>query len=709
MERTSRISDLLVFILRAIRSMYRKLPLPRQIRFALKFLVYKYFAQVRRYLLVKKITPAWVISDNQLPETSIIIPVFGNIDITLNCVRSIAANPQESSFELIIVNDASRDSSKRWLQKLPGVTVVDNSENLGFIQSCNKGAQSSKGKYLHFLNNDTEVTAHWLDELVNTFKSFNNVGLVGSKLLYPDGRLQEAGAIVWNDGSAWNYGRGEDASNPQFNYARQVDYCSGASILIPKTLFDLLGGFDTHYIPAYYEDTDLAQKITEKGLRVMYQPASEVIHLEGATSGRDIYSGAKKHQAVNAQKFVNRWSPSFRTHGSNGINPIEEKDRFTKKRVLFLDHAVPTPDKDAGSAVAFNTMLLLREFGFQVTFLAPQDPRFMNGYTQNLQRNGIEVLYEPYVKSLRHHLETHGERYDMIISCRADVTKAALPILRMYCPGTPVVFHTADLHFLRLERQGSVNHDFETVTQAAKYKELELFLVQKADLTIVHSKFERDLLESLGVNGEKILVSPLLIESPEESSPHISRNGIVFVGGFNHPPNVDAMLYFCRDVMKEFSRMAPEIQLSIVGSNVPPEVASLEAHNIRVLGYVEDLDKVLDAARVSIAPMRFGAGLKGKVARSMANGTPVVASSIAIEGMDLEPGVHYLLANTTKEFLAQILSVYNDETLWNQVSLNSKKASEMLWGFEAGLKNIGELLKRLGIEIDSPQQKVRFL
>jgi glycosyltransferase involved in cell wall biosynthesis len=161
--------------------------------------------------------------------------------------------------------------------------------------------------------------------------------------------------------------------------------------------------------------------------------------------------------------------------------------------------------------------------------------------------------------------------------------------------------------------------------------------------------------------------------------------------------------------MKEFSRMAPEIQLSIVGSNVPPEVASLEAHNIRVLGYVEDLDKVLDAARVSIAPMRFGAGLKGKVARSMANGTPVVASSIAIEGMDLEPGVHYLLANTTKEFLAQILSVYNDETLWNQVSLNSKKASEMLWGFEAGLKNIGELLKRLGIEIDSPQQKVRFL
>jgi GT2 family glycosyltransferase/glycosyltransferase involved in cell wall biosynthesis len=709
METSRKIANATLTLLRAIRLIYRAIPLPVQIRNALKAFAFKYFSWVRRLLIIKRIYPSWKNHGIGSPLTSIIIPVFGNIDITLNCLKSISENPQKSDFELIVVNDASRDSSKKWLEMIPGLRVVNNNQNLGFIQSCNTGANAAKGKYLHFLNNDTLVTPNWLDELVGTFDLFPKVGLVGSKLIYPDGKLQEAGAIVWKDGSAWNYGRGEDATRPEFNYARQVDYCSGASILIPKSLFDSLGGFDTHYLPAYYEDTDLAQRIIQKGLRVMYQPLSEVIHLEGATSGRDLSSGVKLHQVVNAEKFLSRWRSSLLGHGSNGIRPMDEKDRYSKKRVLFLDHIIPTPDKDAGSGVAFNTMLLLREFGFQVTFRAPTGPRQDPSYTQQLKRNGIEVLDEPHVRSLSEHLEVFGERYDMIIACRADVLKASLPIIRMYCPGKPVVFHTADLHFLRLEREAILTDDFEKVRQAAKYKELELYLIEKADLTIVHSKFESDLLVSLGVNIQKITVAPLLIEPKEVPSPYASRNGIMFVGGFGHSPNVDAIVHFCREVMTELYREAPEIILSIIGSNAPPQVTSLESKNVRVLGYVENVDQVFDETRVSIAPMRFGAGLKGKVARSMARGTPVIATAVSVEGMDLEPEVDYLSANSPKEFVAQILKIYNDETLWSQISAKSRKESERLWGFSAGSQHISELLKRLNIEVDPPKQRVKFV
>jgi glycosyltransferase involved in cell wall biosynthesis len=272
-----------------------------------------------------------------------------------------------------------------------------------------------------------------------------------------------------------------------------------------------------------------------------------------------------------------------------------------------------------------------------------------------------------------------------------------------------VVFHTADLHFVRLERQANLSCDYELVKQAAKYKELELYLIEKTDLTIVHSKFEVDYLLSIGVNVEKIFVFPLLIETKEVKNHFGSRSGITFVGGFNHPPNVDGILNFCREVMTKLSKQAPDITLSIVGSNAPPQVLSLESKNVRVVGYVEDIDQLLDQTLVSIAPMRFGAGQKGKVARSMANGTPVVATTISVEGMDLESGTHYLLANTPQEFVAQILAIYNDETLWGTLSANSREQSERLWGFDAASQKMHELLKRLNFELDKPKQKIKFV
>jgi GT2 family glycosyltransferase/glycosyltransferase involved in cell wall biosynthesis len=659
-------------------------------------------------MMLRELTPKWISDSEEMPRVSIIIPVFGQVEVTLSCIRSIAANPQKSSFELIVVNDGSKDSTKDWIGRLPGVRLVNNEENLGFIQSCNKGAAAARGEFLHFLNNDTLVTPSWLDELVWTHDSFTDVGLVGSKLLYPDGRLQEAGAIVWRDGSAWNYGRGHNPDRPEFNYARQVDYCSGASLLISKENFHSLGGFDTHFSPAYYEDTDLAQKVTKSGLKVMYQPASVVYHIEGSTSGKDLSKGVKQYQVTNAEKFASRWLKELANHGEPGENPDLEKDRFAKKHLLFVDHLVPTPDKDAGSGVAINTMLLFREFGFQVTFCSPKNFVVDRSDALLLQKNGIEVLHEPYVKSLDKHLEVHGSKYDLVLVCRANILEYALPIITSHCLGKPVIFHTADLHFLRLEREAKLSKDWAIEKKAEEYRKLEPWLIEQTDLTIVHGDYEKDLLVSMGVNSNKIVVSPLLIDVPSSSPSYSEREGIVFVGGFNHTPNIDAVKYLCDEIMPLLLEKDPEIILSVVGSNVTQEVLDMETDNVRVIGYVPNIDPVLGSSKLSIAPLRFGAGLKGKVAKSMACGTPVIGSSVAIEGMDLVHEKDYLLAESPETTVEQIIKLYRDKNSWERLSHQSRKKATLLWGFSEAASNVAQILDLLSFAHKVPNSKIKF-
>src|SRR5262249_8833912 len=221
-------------------------------------------------------------------EVSIVIPVFNKLHYTHACLASLQTAEEQLAFEVIVVDDCSMDGTAEAIARVPVIVYLRNKSNSGFIASCNSGAKPARGKYLVFLNNDTLVKPGWLTALVETFKEERRAGIVGSKLVYPDGRLQEAGGIVWQDASGWNYGRFDDAGKPGYNYLREVDYCSGAALMIPKALFESVSGFDSRYAPGYYEDTDLAFKIRQAGYRVLYQPMSEVIHYEGATGGTDI-------------------------------------------------------------------------------------------------------------------------------------------------------------------------------------------------------------------------------------------------------------------------------------------------------------------------------------------------------------------------------------------------------------------------------------
>jgi GT2 family glycosyltransferase len=244
---------------------------------------------------------------SETPLVSVIIPSYGKAWLILQCLQSIADNPPSVPFEVIVADDASGDPDVARLKNVSGLRLEANQTNLGFVRTCNRTGEVAKGDYLFFLNDDTLVTKHWLEPLLTVFNTRPDAGMVGSKLFFADGGLQEAGGIIWKDGSAWNYGRSDDPEKPEYNYVREVDYISGCAILIRRQLWRQLGGFDELFVPVYCEDSDLAFRVRAAGKKVYCCPFSVIVHLEGATNGTDLKSGLKAHQVINTEKFRERW------------------------------------------------------------------------------------------------------------------------------------------------------------------------------------------------------------------------------------------------------------------------------------------------------------------------------------------------------------------------------------------------------------------
>ncbi len=339
------------------------------------------------------------------PIASVIIPVFNHLEDTVNCIKSILATSEKTPYEIIIADDCSTDKTQDLLSKCKNLVYIRNQTNLGFLNSCNNASHYASGSYFIFLNNDTIVLPGWLDSLIQTFKENPTAGLVGSKLVYPGGRLQEAGGIIWKDGGGTNFGRDDDPNKPEYNYLREADYCSGACICIPKSIWLELNGFDEVFSPAYYEDTDLAFRIREKGYKVLYQPFSQVIHIEGITSGTDISKGIKHYQSINKQRFFDRWKDVIQYFGDELSPRFLVRNHSRGNHILVIDVCTPKPDQDSGSIDTYNYLLTLRKLGYEVTFISVVDSQKVDRYVIDLQKRAgvytiiFEFRLEEYIKT----------------------------------------------------------------------------------------------------------------------------------------------------------------------------------------------------------------------------------------------------------------------------------------------------------------------
>jgi glycosyltransferase involved in cell wall biosynthesis len=503
--------------------------------------------------------------------------------------------------------------------------------------------------------------AGWLDTLVEVFQRYPDVGVVGSRLLFPDGRLQEAGGIVWNDASAWNFGRLDDPQKPEYNYLKEADYVSGAALMVRRDLFEQLGYFDERYAPAYYEDTDLCFAVREAGYRVLLQPRSNVVHIEGVSHGTDTESGVKQHQVDNQRKFLEKWRPVLqRDHFANGEQVFLARDRSRHRRtVLVIDHYVPHFDRDAGSRSTWHYLNLFVEQGFNVKFLGDNFFRH-EPYTTRMEDLGIEVLLgNEYAQKWREWLVDNASMIDVIYLHRPHITEKYLDTLASLSPRPRTIYFGHDLHHLRLERQAAVEGSDRLRKEAEEWRRRELRIFAAVDRVYYPSQVEVDYIleECPGLNAKAI---PLYIfdELAESDYSAGARGDILFIGGFNHPPNLDGILWFA-DVFLEYP--LPDVKLHIVGSKMPPEVRKLASDRIVTHGFLSDaaVDALYSQVRLSVVPLRFGAGIKGKVLESMAKGVPVLTTEIGAEGViDAEEGMQIAPLDA---FGAMLQTLYHDE------------------------------------------------
>lgn len=627
-------------------------------------------------------------SQNPVPLISIIVPLFHRPEILLPCLKSLSRACVGHPSEVLVLNPLPEVESQALLSRIDGVRVVSVGAGKSMAAMWNMGAGVARGRYVAFLAAGLMPLPDWLDEQVQIFREHPDAGLVGSQISMPDGKIWESGGYFDEGGAFRRLGEGANSFHPEFSFLREVDFCSASACMVPLNLFEQIGGFAGKTgDDSVQAGADISAAIRSAGRKVFTHPLSKVVIL--SKSDENPWMSIDSGRRAVPQSF---------DHNRDRQAHFRINNVVPTGNILFIDVRTPTPDQDSGSQDIVSYFNIFLSMGFESTFIPGADLQFMEKYTPDLQRMGVRCLYTPFVPGIAGYLESHGPEYDVVLLYKVHCAAFCIDMVHRFCPRARIVFNTVDLHFVREQRQAAIEGSDGLLKTAENTRLLELSIIQKADCTIVLSTEEREiLLKEFPVSDKKIAVIPLIRDIPGRSRPFFARKNMLFVGGFEHRPNVDAMIYFVRTVWPLIRKDIPGAVFYIVGSKPPQEILDMASADVIVTGYLPDISPYFHECRLSVAPIRYGAGLKGKIATSLGYGLPCVASSIAVEGTGLEPEKDILVADTPEAFAAAVLRLYQDETIWNTLSDSGIDFIDRHFSFAAGRQRIESLLRELAV------------
>ena len=603
------------------------------------------------------------------PKVSFILVLHNKAHLSLLSIESVLRFG-DLSYELIIVDNGSTDRTSAMLDRIKGAKILRNQTNVGFGPACMQAAAASTGEYLCFLNNDALLTQGAISAVLKNFENAN-VGAVGAKILLANGELQEAGSIIWSDGSALGYGRGDHPESPQYNFRRPVDYCSGVFLTTPKRIFDELGGFSAEFAPAYYEDTDYCMTLWHNGLSVIYEPLAQILHYESASSGGNVFATAAmaRHQI----KFRHKWGEALKQHYSPDPSKLcaaRIAVNSRSLRILYIDDRIPHRTLGAGYPRSNDIVKELVHLGYHVVCSTLIFPLLGDGY-DDMPRE-VE-LFDGF--RLRQRLiDEYMPCADVVWVSRPHNLKLLLTEHRSALTTRKfALVYDAEAIFSQRTRDQTL-----LLGETAKSQDIlepsgpeeEFDLAKAADSVVVVSEPDRLAMLQAGVRSVHVLGHRMSIVPTVSAFPQ--RDTFLFVGAvhWRGNPNADSIRYFCDTTWAKIHR-ATGATLIVAGYGTELLSSEISDPTVRILGAQDDLRPLYEKARVFVVPTRYAAGLPFKAHEAAAFGVPLVVSDVIARQMNWTHEIDYYAAADPDEFAGCCTRLYCDEMLWQRFRANA--------------------------------------
>lgn len=605
---------------------------------------------------------------------SVVIATYKQGELLRDCLASLheVLGPPGDFYEVIlVVNGAQFEWTNSLVEVLKGVQVIDSPINLGFSGGYNLAASKATGDYIVLLNDDTVVLPNWLEPMIADIERLPNVGAVGSCNLSFEGTIEEAGSVIFSNGTTMGVGRDQKADDLEWDFVREVDYLSASSMMLPRAAWEAVGGLNIRFHPAYHEDVDLCLRLKELGYRIIYEPRSKVMHHVSQSSDQFWKDMLMQH---NRDYMAERWVNEYRENLPAPISWAEmdfhveraaQRARHVGKQVLLIDDLLPSTGIGAGFS---RTVLMIEELVAANCAVTIAPTYIANPRTSDMLRElGVRVITD---------LETYLARpeilYDAVVVSRQTNAKY-LDTVRRLQPQAALVMDHESLYHVRIEREAAMATEPADVARliqsAAEAKAQENASMTAADLNVCISGEEAEYVRSVDGSAPAYVIEPRVAQIDPTAATLAGRRDMVFVAGWMAgpaSPNVDALRWFVDEVLPLVRRKVPWARVGVTGASPPYNVRDLASDGVAILGFVEDLRELYGSARAVIAPIRFGAGVKLKTVEALEYGVPTVATTVGAEGIDL--GDHrgaLVVADDPQGYADALVAVLSDSQAWH--------------------------------------------